>query len=66
VDVKPDLATLLAQSEYEIKTGHRIRIDIQNGCGVPGLAKIYRDYIRAEGIDVLEATNAPTFSHPRT
>ena len=36
----PDLNTLLTKSKYEKKTGHKIEIEIWNGCGIPKLATL--------------------------
>ncbi|SVC45248.1 uncharacterized protein METZ01_LOCUS298102, partial [marine metagenome] len=40
----PDLSTLITQTKYEKKTGHKIQIEIRNGCGVSNLARMYTDF----------------------
>ena len=62
----PDLSTLITQTKYEKKTGHKIQIEIHNGCGAPKLAKIYTDFLRSEGFDVLDAKNADHFNYTNT
>lgn len=59
----PDLSTLLTQTEYEKRTGHKIEIEIWNGCGIPNLANIYGNFLRSEGIDVMDSKNAANFNY---
>ncbi len=60
------LSEYLAKNEYELKTNHRIQVVLKNGCGFPGLAKMYEDYFRQEGIDVVETGNAGHFNYEST
>tara|TARA_B100000029_G_C17181194_1_gene817037 strand:- start:174 stop:710 length:537 start_codon:yes stop_codon:yes gene_type:complete len=62
----PDLSTLITQSSYEKKTGHKIKVEIWNGCGVPKLANMYKDFLRSEGLDVLDSRNADHFNYEKT
>tara|TARA_B100000029_G_scaffold92901_1_gene82838 strand:- start:11169 stop:11702 length:534 start_codon:yes stop_codon:yes gene_type:complete len=62
----PDLSTLITQTKYEKKTGHKIEIEIRNGCGAPKLAKIYTDFLRSQGFDVLDSKNADHFNYDKT
>tara|TARA_Y100000590_G_C15736577_1_gene1018716 strand:+ start:3038 stop:3574 length:537 start_codon:yes stop_codon:yes gene_type:complete len=62
----PNLNTLIAQSNYEKQTGHKIQVEIWNGCGIPKLASIYTEYLRSEGIDVLDSKNADNFNYTET
>ena len=62
----PNLNILISQSNYEKQTGHKIQVEIWNGCGVPKLASIYTEYLRSEGIDVLESKNADNFDYLET
>ena len=62
----PDFNTLITKSSYEKKTGHKIQVEIWNGCGVPRLASIYTEYLRSEGIDVLDSKNADNFHYSET
>ena len=62
----PDLSTLITQSPYEKKTGHKIQIEIWNGCGIPKLANMYEDFLRSEGLDVIKSRNADTFNYLET
>jgi LytR cell envelope-related transcriptional attenuator len=38
-----------------------IQLDVLNGCGVPGSATSFRDYLRARGFDVVEMRNYRSF-----
>ena len=58
-----DLSKLLTKSKYEKLTGHKIEIEIWNGCGIPKLADMYSYFLRAEGIDVLDSKNAKKFNY---
>ena len=59
----PDLSKLLTKTKYEKKTGHKIEIEIWNGCGIPKLADMYSYFLRSEGIDVLDSKNADNFNY---
>ena len=62
----PDLSILLTKTAYEKKTGHKIQVEIWNGCGIPNLAMMYTDFLRNEGLDVLESKNADHFNYLET
>ena len=62
----PDLSTLLTKTSYEKKTGHKIQIEIRNGCGVSNLARMYTDFLREQGLDVLDSKNADHFNYLET
>ena len=67
IDVEyPDLSTLLTKTYYEKKTGHKIQVEIWNGCGIPNLAVMYTDFLRNEGLDILEYKNADHFDYSTT
>ena len=36
---------------------HKIQIEILNGCGVNGIAKIFQSYLREQGFDVVNTEN---------
>lgn len=62
----PDLSKLLTKTKYEKKTGHKIQVEIRNGCGAPRLARMYTEFLRSEGMDVLDAKNAENFDYEET
>ena len=62
----PDLSKLITKTAYEKKTGHKIGVEILNGCGIPKLARMYTEYLRSEGIDVLDSKNANNFDKIET
>ena len=62
----PDLSTLITKTKYEKKTGHKIQVEIRNGCGVSNLARMYTDFLRDKGLDVLDSKNAAHFNYPET
>ena len=61
-----DLSSLISKTKTEIKTGEKIQIQIQNGCGLSGIAKVYTKFLRTSGYDVLEYTNANHFNFENT
>ena len=67
---KPDLAKLITKTKYEEKTGHKITVEIHNGCGIPKLANLYTEFLRSEGFDVINSriglSNLSTISEPNT
>lgn len=44
---------------------HIIQIEILNGCGVPGIAAKFTDYLRSKGIDVVKTDNYMEFGKPK-
>ena len=47
-------------------TEERIVIEVLNGCGIPGLAQDFGEYLRRQGFDVVRFTNAQRYDYPRT
>jgi hypothetical protein len=41
-------------------SGGTLQIDVQNGCGVPGIADKFTEYLRSKGFDVVEMGNFST------
>ena len=62
----PDLSTLLTKTPYEKKTGHKIQVEIWNGCGITNLALMYTDFLRNKGLDVMDSKNADHFNYLET
>ena len=63
---RPDLSLLITKSKYEEKTGHKITVEIHNGCGMPKLANLYTEFLRSEGFDVIDSRNADNFEYKKT
>ena len=57
---------MLAKNFYTEQRNHSIQVEILNGCGIPKLARMYTNYLRSEGIDVLDSKNADDFDHLET
>lgn len=62
----PDLSQLITKTPYEKQTGHKIQIEIRNGCGVSNLALMYTDFLRSEGFDVIDSKNADNWNYSET
>jgi len=43
-----------------------IYLEVLNGCGIPGMAGKYTDYLRKMGFDVLTTGNAKEMNYPET
>lgn len=41
-------------------SGGTLQIDVQNGCGVPGIADKFTEFLRSKGFDVVEMGNFTT------
>ena len=48
---------------YEKKTGHRITLEVLNGCGQGKIAVMYQKFLRNEGFDVMDAKNADNYDY---
>ena len=49
--------------EHEYKT---VMVEVLNGCGIPGLANKYSNYLRQQGIDVVYVGNAESMDYDST
>ena len=65
-DKSIDLSSLINKTESEKITGEKIQIEIQNGCGLKGVAQLYTNFLRDKGYDVIDFKNAPHFSYKKT
>jgi len=63
---RPDLASLITKTKYEEKTGHKITVEIHNGCGISKLANLYTEFLRGEGFDIIDSKNADNFDYTKT
>ena len=61
-----DFSLLMKKTQSEKITGHKIQIEIQNGCGQKGIAKLYTNFLRNNGYDVVNYKNAKNFNYNRT
>lgn len=64
-----EAAPALIQDEGVVEppsSWNRVRVEVLNGAGVPGLAARARDYLREQGFDVVYYGNAPSFDEEVT
>ena len=47
----------VAEEQQPAPFEHRIQVEILNGCGVNGIAKIFQSHLRDEGFDVVNTEN---------
>ena len=43
-----------------------LEVEVLNGCGVPGLALRFTNYLRNQGYDVVHFADADSYDYPRT
>ena len=43
-----------------------LEVEVLNGCGVPGLALRFTNYLRSQGYDVVHFSDADSYDYPRT
>lgn len=60
------LSMLIKKTKSEKVFGHKIQVEIQNGCGLKGIAKLYTNFLRDKGYDVINFKNASHFSYKKT
>ena len=61
-----DLSLLINKTKSEELTGDKIQVEIQNGCGLKGIAKLYANFLRNKGYDVISFKNASHFNYNKT
>lgn len=61
----PD-STKLATEVYEKNPVLEIDVEVLNGCGEPGLASKFSNYLRSEQLDVVRSDNADHFDYTAT
>ena len=65
-NTESDLSKLLVISDFEKATGHKIKVEILNGCGSKGIADKYTNLFRKKGFDVIYSGNANNFNYDHT
>jgi len=61
-----NLNTLMKQTNSEKNTGNKIQLEVQNGCGVKGVAILFTNFLRSQGYDVIDSKNAINFNYNNT
>jgi hypothetical protein len=59
-------ATPPMTEEEVIEETRILQVEVLNGCGVPGVATQFTDYLRARGYDVVKTENYETFNILKT
>ena len=50
----------------EVEAGDRVLVEVLNGCGARGIARVVAEDLRARGFDVVSIGNAKDFHYPVT
>ena len=58
--------TITTEEPDSLFTEERIVVEVLNGCGIPGLAQDFGEFLRRQGFDVVRFTNAQRYDYPRT
>ena len=61
-----NLSSLIKKSKSEEKTGYKVQIKVENGCGTKGVADLYTNFLRNNGYDVIDYGNANNFDYKKT
>ncbi|MFQ6612809.1 MAG: LytR C-terminal domain-containing protein [Fidelibacterota bacterium] len=61
----PDSPKLAAEI-YDENPLLDVEVEILNGCGEPGLAAKFAEYLRSKRVDVVRSDNADHFDYPKT
>lgn len=59
-------ATPPVTEEQVIEETRILQVEVLNGCGVPGVATQFTDYLRARGFDVIKTENYESFNILKT
>lgn len=54
------------KNKFTEKTGEIIEVAVYNGCGEKNIARLYTEYLRESGFDVVEEDNAEHFNYENT
>ena len=61
-----ELSSLMKETKNDKSIGRRIQVMILNGCGEKGIARLYANFLRNKGYDVIDYDNAKSFDHGNT
>jgi len=59
-------STPVVTEEEVIEETRILQIEVMNGCGVPGVATQFTEYLRAQGFDVVKTENYESFNIIKT
>ena len=58
--------SMIPKTLSEEVVGYKIQVSIENGCGKSGIAKLYTNFLRKNGFDVVDFKNANNFDYKNT
>lgn len=58
--------SMIPKTKSEELTGYKIQVSIENGCGKSGIAKLYTNFLRKNGYDIVDYKNADNFDYKNT
>ena len=60
------LESMIPKTKSEDIIGYKIQVSIENGCGKSGIAKLYTNFLRKNGYDIVDYKNADNFDYKNT
>ena len=57
---------MIPKTKGEDLVGYRIQVSIENGCGKSGIAKLYTNFLRKNGYDIIDFKNSDNFDYKNT
>tara|TARA_A100000164_G_scaffold253086_1_gene225401 strand:- start:928 stop:1374 length:447 start_codon:yes stop_codon:yes gene_type:complete len=63
---KNDFDSMISKNLSEDLAGYKIQVSIENGCGKYGIAKLYTNFLRKNGYDVIDFKNSDNFDYKNT
>jgi len=58
--------SMIPKTKSEEIAGYKIQVSIENGCGKSGIAKLYTNFLRKNGYDIIDYKNADNFDYKNT
>jgi len=58
--------SMIPKTKSEEIIGYKIQVSIENGCGKSGIAKLYTNFLRKNGYDIIDYKNADNFDYKNT
>ena len=58
--------TMIPKTKSEDLAGYKIQVSIENGCGKSGIAKLYTNFLRKNGYDIIDFKNSDNFDYKNT
>lgn len=58
--------SMIPKTKGEDLVGYKIQVSIENGCGKSGIARLYTNFLRKNGYDIIDFKNSDNFDYKNT